>query len=148
VDSPAGDIARKCFSRIEQVMDVYNHRNDIRSAEDLLALLDTPEQVTLTNAEMELPEELLTRENALELLKAIIADCEEGNLVQHSVFHPELVYGDGVYHYTYYNLLIRFSESTVQLDVYADSRNILAWLEKNGMAEPVKQAAGEEKSIG
>lgn len=148
VDSPAGDIARKFFSRIEQVMDVYNHRNDIRSAEDLLALLDTPEQITLTNAEMELPEELLTRENTLELLKAIIADCEEGNLVQHRAFHSELVYGDGVYHYTYYNLLIRFPESTVQLDVYADSRNILAWLEKNGMAEPVKQAVEEEKSIG
>jgi len=58
------------------------------------------------------------------------------------------VYGDGVYHYTYYNLLIRFPESTVQLDVYADSRNILAWLEENGMAEPVKQAVEEEKSIG
>lgn len=143
VDSPAGDIARDFFSRIEQVLNVYNYRHGFRNAEDLLALLDTPEKIALTGVDVELSEELLTRENAEKLLEAIIADCEAGNMVQHSAFHP-YVEGD----WWLDNLLIRFPEGSVQLDFYTDSENILAWLEENGMAEPMRQITRERKSIG
>ena len=138
IDSEAGDIARMFFSRIGAIFHGYYHDYygvDIYTPEDLLDLLDTPLGISMTGAE--LAKEQLTKENAEALLRAIIADSEEGNLVPHAAFHPDPVLVDAEYSIEYWShtLSIRFPDCEIYLDIYSDSRHTLAWLEEMGMAE-------------
>lgn len=138
IDSEAGDIARLFFSRIEAIFHGYYsdyYGVDIYTPEDLLDLLDTPLGISMTGAE--LAKEQLTKENAEALLRAIIADSEEGNLVPHSAFHPDPVLVDAEYDMEYWShtLSIRFPDCEIYLEIYSDSRHTLAWLEEMGMTE-------------
>lgn len=138
IDSEAGDIAAKYFSRIDAIFHGYygeNYGVDLFTAEDLLGLLDTPEYISLSG--VELAEEQLTMENTEALLHALIADVEEGTMVQHSAFHPEPVLVDQEYGIKYwsYSLSIRFPDSEIWLDIFSDSRHTLAWLEEMGLLE-------------
>ena len=62
--------------------------------------------------------------------------------MQHLAFHP---YAEEDWWYE--NLMIQFPESTVQLDFYLDSRNILAWLEENELLEPMQQAVRDRNNL-
>lgn len=137
IDSEAGDITRKFFSRFDPVFNnyYYSQFDDgvIHSSEDLMALLEVPEQLSFSGVNV--PEELLTLENTKKLLEALIADSEEGSLVQHSAFHPDPVYQDKtlIVYYSSYSLYLEFSKATLRLDIFSDCRHTLAWLEENGM---------------
>lgn len=136
IDSEAGDIARKFFSRIEAIFHGYYNDYygvDIYTSEDLLNLLDTPTGISISSAE--LAREELTKENAETLLRAIIADSEEGKLVPHAAFHPEPVLVDEEYDIQYwsYTLSIRFPDCEIYLDIFSDSSHTLAWLEEMGL---------------
>lgn len=137
IDSEAGDITRKFFSRFEPVFNEYYYsqfdEGEIHSPEDLMGLLEVPEELSFSGVNV--PEELLTLENTKKLLEALIADSEEGNLVQHSAFHPVPVYQDeelDVYYWSY-SLYLEFSEENLRLDIFSDCQHTLAWLEENGM---------------
>lgn len=138
IDSEAGDIARKQFSKIGAIFHGYYNDYygvDIYTPEDLLDLLDTPLGISMTGAE--LAKEQLTKENAEALLRAIIADSEEGNLVPHSAFHQEPMLVDAEYDIAYWShtLSIRFPDCEIYLEIYSDCTNTLAWLEEMGMTE-------------
>lgn len=138
IDSEAGDIARKQFSKIGAIFHGYYNDYygvDIYTPEDLLDLLDTPLGISMTGAE--LAKEQLTKENAEALLRAIIADSEEGNLVPHSAFHPEPMLVDAEYDIEYWShtLSIRFPDCEIYLEIYSDCTNTLVWLEEMGMTE-------------
>ena len=152
IDSEAGDITRKFFSRFEPVFNQYYYgqfdKGEIHSPDDLMALLATPEEIIISGVEV--PQEQLTVENTKKLLEAIIADSEAGNLVQHSAFHPVPVYQNeelDVYYWSY-NLDIEFPGITVWLDIFSDSSHTLAWLEENGLMEPLRAKILEYNGIG
>lgn len=152
IDSEAGDITRKFFSRFEPVFNQYYYgqfdKGEIHSPDDLMALLATPEEIIISGVEV--PQEQLTVENTKKLLEAIIADSEAGNLVQHSAFHPVPVYQNeelDVYYWSY-NLDIEFPGITVWLDIFSNSSHTLAWLEENGMMEPLRAKILEYNGIG
>jgi len=152
IDSEAGDIARKFFSRTGPVFTQGYYSNweikDSFTDEDLMALLDTPEEISISGVEV--PQEQLTRENARKLLEAIIADSEAGNLVQHSAFHPVPVYEDEALevYYFCYSVNIEFPGGTVGLDIFSDSEHTLAWLEENGMMPLLHAKILESNGIG
>jgi hypothetical protein len=152
IDSEAGEITRKFFSRFDPVFNSYYYSQFddgvIHSSEDLMALLDTPKEISISGVQV--PEELMTPDHAQALLEALIADSEEGNLVQHSAFHPVPVYQDealGVY-YSCYSVHIKFPNGTVRLDVFSDSTHTLAWLEENGMIPLLHAKILEYNGIG
>lgn len=152
IDSEAGDITGKFFSRFEPVFNQYYYgqfdKGEIHSPDDLMALLDTPEEIIISGVEV--PQEQLTVENTKKLLEAIIADSEAGNLVQHSAFHPVPVYQNeelDVYYWSY-NLDIEFPGITVWLDIFSDSSHTLAWMEENGLMEPLRAKILEYNGIG
>ena len=140
IDSEAGDITRKFFSRIDAIFsDYYVSVSWLLcpdSPETLMKMLEVPEVIRLSGAE--LPEEMLTLENTEALFNAIIADSEAGNLVQHVAFHPDPVLLDenGNTLYWDYSLYIDFQDGgRLYLDVFSDSQHILAWLEENDMID-------------
>ena len=141
IDSEAGDIARKQFSSIEAVfcgsyMSSASWMRNPETPEELRSAMEDASSIRIQGAD--LPAELLTRENINALADAIIADSEEGNLVQHMAFHPEPVLVDENGHTLYgeYSLYIGFPDNgQLYLDVYSDSRHTQAWLEENGMIE-------------
>ena len=141
IDSEAGDIARKHFSSIEAVFcgSYMNSASWMRNPEtpgELRSAMEDADSIRIQGAE--LPAELLTQENIGALADAIIADSQEGNLVQHLAFHPEpvLVDENGYTLYGEYSMYLGFPDGgQLYLDVYTDSRHTLAWLEENGMLE-------------
>ena len=141
IDSEAGDIARKQFSSVEAVfcgsyMSSASWIRNPETPEELRSAMEDADSIRIQGAE--LPEELLTRENIHALADAIIADCEEGNLVQHLAFHKEPVIVDknGYTLYGEYSLYLGFPDGgQLYLDVYFDSQHTVAWLEENGMLE-------------
>ena len=149
IDSEAGDITRKFFSKIEAISDnLYYSLTAILSEEDLMDMLDTPERLVF--ASVPVPEELMTREHAKKLLEAILADSKAGNLVQHSAFHSDPVYRNESLDIQYwsYHMAINFPKGTIILDVYSDCAHILAWLEENGMIPLLHAQILENNGIG
>jgi len=152
IDSEAGDIAVKFFSRIEAIFTQGYYsgwtNRDVFTPEDLMELLDTPEWMVF--AGVPVPEELMTREQAEKLLEAILADSEAGNLVQHPAFHPEPVYQDEALGIEYWNyqMTVDFPKGTVILDIYPECEHILAWLEENGMMPLLHAKILEYNGIG
>lgn len=152
IDSEAGNIARKFFSRIEAIFTRGYYTNwanqDLFTTENLMELLDTPERMVF--AGVPVPEELMTRAQAEKLLEAILADSEAGNLVQHPAFHPNPVYRDealGIEYWSY-QMTLNFPKDTVVLDIYSECEHILAWLEENGMTELLHQQILKYNGIG
>ena len=152
INSEAGDIAAKFCSRIEAIFTQGYYsgwaNRDVFTAEDLMELLDTPERMVF--ADVPVPEELMTREQAEKLLEAILADSEAGNLVQHPAFHPEPVYQDealGIKYWSY-QMTVNFPKGTVILDIYPECEHILAWLEENGMMPLLHAKILEYNGIG
>ena len=152
INSEAGDLAAKFFSRIEAIFTQGYYTSwanrDVFTTEDLMDLLDTPERMVF--AGVPVPEELMTREQAEKLLEAVLADSKAGNLVQHVAFHPEPVYRDEALDIEYwsYQMTVNFPKGTVILDIYPECEHILAWLEENGMIPLLHAKILEYNGIG
>ena len=103
---------------------------------------DTLTGVSLNS--VSLPQEQVTPENLDALLRAILADCEAGTLVQHPAYHPEpvLTNEDGESILWDYSLYLESDRSkyALHLYVFSDSENILAWLEENSMIETLLES--------
>ena len=145
VDSEGGEILRTLFNRYDAIFSDYYDPDlslELKTADDLLALRDTLTGVSLSG--ISLPLEQVTPDNLDALLRAILADCEAGTLVQHPAYHPEPVLTDeeGNSRLWDYSLYLENGKSkyALHLYVFADSENILAWLEENGMIEALQES--------
>lgn len=148
IDSEAGDLTAKFFSRPEAVLNRYSGSLDSYTKEDLKNFQDIPERIAFGGTAI--PSELLTRENMESLMNAILADSEAGNLVQHSAFHPEPLYQDeelGIRYWSLY-MAIDLPEDTIQLDVYPECEHILGWIEEMGLTDDLHQMILENNGIG
>lgn len=139
IDSEAGDIARRLFSRTDALFDRYYTDYPIHSDQDLLALADVPERMVIGG--IAVPEELMTRDHVLQLLEAVVADSREGNLVQHRAFHPDPVFTDAEENLRVesYHMSVNLPGETLLLEIYSDCRHILTWLEENGVLSLIEE---------
>ena len=132
VNGEAGQISREFFSDPACVVSEYGM--ELHAAEDLLRSVRPP--VTVTVDGYAVPAEYRTEEFVGQLMEAILADCEEGTLVQHSQYHPEYLMEEPVYVQSV-ELGVDYENSRLWVMVYADSRHTMALLEQTGMPQHI-----------
>lgn len=136
LDTEEGDLCRTFFSRPKAIFCDYNLDMNIEDGQDLLNMAGTPDRWSMDT--YALPEELLTEEMAESFLRAFLADCEAGTTVQRNDFHEGNVLEEGENCYRkYYCVFLRFGDEAIDLDIYADCENTLAWLEEHGVRQMV-----------
>ena len=137
VDSPQGQIIKGYVSSVEAVFSNYSF---IDTADDLIGLAEDPEYFHVNGYIMS--EEFQTKEAVTELLQAVVADCEAGNMAQYSQFHNEPVFvadlSKGLYEYAFW-VSIGFDDCSINFDLYGDCENTLAWLETTGILETIRE---------
>lgn len=122
VDSEIGQRLRPHFSSTEMVLGI--------SKDEIPAFAAAVEELRMSNKDIT---NVLTPAQRQELLEAIAADCEEGNMVQRWGFHIK----DGDYN-VYCNLQFDSSygdEGYRSLTVFNNCRHTIKWLEDNDMQQ-------------
>ena len=139
IDSEEGRIARKYFSTIKAIFcnDYYSAelKEEMLTPQGTLSRINTPTDISISGYTVD--KDLLTQQTVETLVRAILADAEEGNLVQHPAFHPEPVLVDetnGIECWSY-GLYISLPNDRLYLDVFSDSTHLIAELEKLGLTE-------------
>jgi len=127
-DTEIAALANRYFSRLDAI---FYHSDNIRSAEDLLALVRSPEYMYVDNRM--LPERFLTADNVSGLFEAIIADCEAGTMTQTDSFHEGAVVDTEDRFLRGYHVEVNLVEEGFYFSVYADSENCMQWLEDTGI---------------
>ena len=138
-DEEAGDIVREYLSRWEIISDSYtlllNHVREGGDARDLYIYGSETEDV---------PQEALTNKALQELLDAVRADCDQGNMAQNSVWHQgyfrdlvqeesargeqtEIAYEKSI------GINVEFGQDYQWINVYPDSQNVLNWMRQYGL---------------
>ncbi|MBR1971849.1 MAG: hypothetical protein IKA16_00260 [Oscillospiraceae bacterium] len=140
VDSEAGAIAKEYLSRWEHV-NWQTITIDGEEQERLAHVMDNFSAVVgdFTDGMKELPAACTDKAKAEELIAAVQRDCAEGNMAQHPYFHTghfryeDEYEEDGIAERSAINLTITSRERAWYLEVYADARHTLKWLEDNGL---------------
>lgn len=142
VDSEAGQIAEAYLSRWDYLT-TRTVTIDGKEVNRLDFVMDTFENFRVDGFPFEsmkdMPAILKNKEKAQELLSALRADAQAGNMAQHPYFHYgyfryESEYSESGYEEPY-EMYVRFQGKDYSwgLSVYADSENTLRWLEENGL---------------
>ena len=133
-EGEGGEIIRKYFTQLDVVIPV----SDIHDRDDLRHELKDAEYISLNSKQI--GETYLTEEFRLALADAIAADCENGNMVQLGVFHPEPILDFANDNYDLYALNLDFQYDTgwVYVNIYADCENILKVLEPTGILDQLR----------
>lgn len=134
MDSEAGKLLCKQLTSLTFAA----HDPQIKTPEDLLAQVHRPTGIHLYcgRFSFNVSEEYLTEETVEALYKALIADCQEGTMVQSSAYHPPVVLSDNSEYYFGCGVYIYFPASAnfnLHFDFFSDSQNILAWLDTVGI---------------
>jgi len=129
-DTETAALANRYFSRLDAI---FYHSDNIRSADDLLALVRAPEYMYVDNRL--LPERFLTAENVSGLFEAIIADCEAGTMTQSDGFHEGAVVNTDDRFLKGYHIEVNLVEEGFYFEVFADSENCIVWLEETGILD-------------
>ena len=137
VDTDHGQLAKQYFSRIDGV---FYHYMDIKTAEDLMALVKKPENLYVDY--FMVPEEFLSADVVEGLFQAILADCQAGTLSQSSSYHEGFLVDTKDYLRKEIHIDLDFADESLTLDIYADSENCRAWLEETGLWDWYGQQLG------
>ncbi len=125
---------------------VFSNFSYLKDADDLLALAENAYYFQVNSHALEEP--YMTKEAIQELLECVIADCEAGTMAQNTSFHPEPVltiygseeYGPQYLHHYSVDIMLDNEKGSLYFNVYADSENTLAWLEKTGVTQKIQEA--------
>lgn len=141
-DSPAGQIVKELMSR----WDAVNFQTLTWDGEDktLPVVLGTFQKINCTTLVDECPDNLKNRAAAESLLRAIQADCEEGNMAQDPRFHKGVFVipnGREPYETESIYVSLRGEEYSWSVEIYPECVHTLRWLNDNGiMSEDVTVA--------
>ncbi len=131
------ELIRHYSGTLPAVIGYHSGKREIRTPEDLMKYVTKPLDISIGN--IGVAEEYLTAQTVENLFRAIIADCEAGNLAQIATFHPyqEVEGKDGrTIKVNGHSLYVRLSEQTsFSLEIFLDSENLLAWAESVGATE-------------
>ncbi|MGM9660800.1 MAG: hypothetical protein ACI3WQ_09400 [Faecousia sp.] len=134
VDSPAGQIVKELMSRWDAVN--YQTLNWDGKDKTLPVVLGTFQKINCTTLVDECPDNLKNRAAAESLLRAIQADCEEGNMAQDPRFHKGVFVipnGREPYETESIYLSLRGEEYSWSLEIYPECAHTLRWMRDNGM---------------
>ena len=141
LDTEQGQMLRKYMSTVESVFSNYSY---IKDAGDLVAQADTVVNFHVNGHPLD--EGFWTEEAVRELLECVAADCEAGTMAQYTNFHdqPVLVVDEdlskGMYQTSFNVDIMLENDTNIHFDVYADSEHSLAWLEKTGIIEEIRES--------
>lgn len=133
-----GSEAGKLLCKHLTSLTFVTHDPQIKTPEDLLSQVHRPTDIHLYCGKFSsnISEEYLTEETVEALYKALIADCQEGTMVQGSAYHPPVVLSDKSERHLNCGIYIAFPASAnfnLHFDFFSDSQNILAWLDTVGI---------------
>ena len=151
-DSEAGNIAREYLSRWKHV-NWQTMTIDGEEQERLAYVMENFSAVMgdFTDNRKDLPAACTDKAKAEELLAAIQRDCAEGNMAQHPYFHTghfrveDEYEEDGIAERPNIHLTITSREYSWYVDIFADAKHTLKWLEDNGLltwevrSEPIRR---------
>ncbi|MBQ3192174.1 MAG: hypothetical protein IJB59_01225 [Oscillospiraceae bacterium] len=140
VDSEAGRIAEDYMSRWENV-DYRTVTINGKEYNRLTTILNDFEHFVLPGYEneRELPELCRSQAAAMELIAAIKADCEAGNMAQHPYFHtghfriPDEYAEKGYYEDAAIYISFRGADYGWSVNVFADCENTIRWLKAHDL---------------
>lgn len=140
VDSEAGRIAEDYMSRWENV-DYRTVTINGKEYNRLTTILNDFEHFVLPGYEneRELPELCRSQAAAMELIAAIKADCEAGNMAQHPYFHtghfriPDEYAEKGYYEDAAIYISFRGADYGWNVNVFADCENTIRWLKAHDL---------------
>lgn len=131
------ELIRHYSGTLPAIIGTLSGNREVRTPEDLMKYVTKPLDISIGN--IGVAEEYLTAQTVENLFRAIIADCEAGNLAQIATFHPyqEVEGKDGrTIKVNGHSLYVRLSEQTsFSLEIFLDSENLLAWAESVGATE-------------
>ena len=134
VDNPAGQIVKELMSRWDAVN--YQTLNWDGKDKTLPVVLGTFKEMSCSTLDDECPDNLKNRAAAESLLRAIQADCEEGNMAQDPRFHKGVFVipnGRDSYETESIYVSLRGEEYSWHVEVYPECAHTLRWLRDNGI---------------
>ena len=137
IDSEAARLAEPYFNQIGAIFD---HYSEIRNEQELRAVVSEPRYLYVDG--LQIPQSMLNRQMAADLVDALIADSEAGNLAQTDGFHDGFVVDSHGRLQQYYRLDLLLEEKDLYFTIYADSENCLAWMEQYGLRQLVDSGYG------
>ncbi len=144
--TPQAQVLKTYMSTIEGVFPDYRYYGGTdnftpKNRQELLSYAQTPQRISI--GQVNVPQEMLTKELVKDLFNAIADDCEAGTMAQHSAFHPtvkltgtqgEEEMDQRVYNGISYDISVRLNDDiSFYISAYADSANVLAWAEDLGI---------------
>lgn len=133
-DTPEGELAAKYLSTPQAI---FHNEYGVESEADLEEFVRQPRSIYVDG--LYLPREQVNAEQVRLLLAAFLADCREGTMVQDGYFHPGYVLQRGEHRNKSFYLSIHYAEQTLSFQIYADSRNCLAWLEEMDLMDQLRE---------
>ena len=136
-DGETGAIVNEYLSRWEVVRD-FHITEHVQTVYGGQTAVEEPVQQVAVEGEL-IPEEYWTDEEIESLLAAIQADCEDRTMTQRETFHTghmRRMDEDGNTHwFRSFWIEIYTEESSLDVNVYADSANTLKWLADRGLMD-------------
>ena len=118
------DLGREVASMLGSIEAIFWEQG-ITGREDLMEYVRQPRNIQIDG--YSLPPELTNPEMVREVLEALAADCEAGNMIQVYAFHADERFPNGnnaVY------VSIHYASDYLYFDVFPTSENCIAWMEK------------------
>ena len=133
-DSTAGQMVKDIMSR----WDAVNYQTITWKVEDkvLPVVLGSLKEIDSSTFNGDCPENLKNRSAAESLVRAIQADCEEGNMAQDPRFHKgvfEIPDARDSYETSYIYVSLNGEEYSWSMDIYPECTHTIQWLKDNGL---------------
>lgn len=141
LEEPETELVRKHCGTLSALLDGYETDERPMTEERLVGKMLSGGVDQIVVGGVALPESLCTEENIKALAAAIAADCEAGTLVQNSQLHGGYIIQENDTEVTSFYLsfdpAVYDDGISFSLQVYADSENVLRWIENQGIMDDV-----------
>ena len=142
LDDPVTELVREHCSTLDAVVGDYVADNEIITEAKLRSRVLAGGVRSINAGSVAVPEEFYTEEHLNALVDAIVADCQAGTLVQNAQLHKDAIFREEEREVK--SFYLDFSPEDYDLGwgfsiyVYADSENLLKWVEDTGILPQVK----------
>jgi len=142
LDDPVTELVREHCSTLDAVVGDYVAGNEVITEAKLRSRMLAGGVRSINAGSVAVPEEFYTEEHLNALVDAILADCQAGTLVQNSQLHKDAIFREDEREVK--SFYLDFSPEDHDLGwgfsiyVYADSENLLKWVEDTGILPQVK----------
>lgn len=148
VDTPAGQTVKDVMTR----WDAVNYQTLEWKGEDktLPVVLGSFKEMSCSTFNGECPENLKNRSAAESLIRAIQADCEEGNMTQDPRFHPGVFVipsNREPYETQYIYISLNGEKYSWSVEIYPECVHTIQWLRDNGLMDEAVTIKDQGESL-